>query len=351
VIDPGEGANIVEPIITDGVGLQTSSFRFSPDGSRLAVLFNIERGEDINPLVRQPRGMVLIVDADTGKTLSHVLTRARRFWLYRFCEDSNRLVTNGSTPVTVWDAETGKVLERPLASWGWRTMSGGGADGRPTVEWNEGVDATEREKLLRELAAQKLLALPFCHTSSGYPYVVTNDFSRMIVVWPDAHSVWNARTGEKHRWVSGEGGTSVAASADGKQFAIGRPDGHINLYDVESGEKQASFSLGEVYVSSVAFSPDGTLLAAGCSSLTLNRNRRPKPKRGTGEVRVLDAATGEQRASFGTGVRDLPHVRFSPDGKVLAAEDGFVSLGFWNVETWEKMKSVIPWPEERSGSE
>lgn len=346
VLGPSREAEIIESAGGWNMGFKSSSFRFSQDGRRLAVLFPRQR----NPFTWRYDGMVVVVDVKTGRPVSHMREEGGGFCSYRFLGDSHRLVTTGTMPVTVWDTETGARLERPLAEWGYRMVEGSPVDGKVTVQWNDGIDAVEREKQLRELAAKGLLPLPFCLLFSGPDRcAVTRDFSRLIVVEHGGHSVWNAETGNMLRNVPGDGGTSVAVSVDGKWFAIGRADGRIRLYDAESGAKQTSLSLGEVYISSVAFSPDGTLLAAGCSSLTLDRNQYPKPKRGTGEVRVLDVATGEQRASFGTGVRDLPHVGFSPDGKVLVAEDGFVSLGFWNVETWEKVKSIIPWPEKRSG--
>lgn len=342
-------ADVVKPLGSIGLGLETRSFKFSPDGSRLAVLFSPGRYQDAIPRAGRCRQLIVVVDVESGEPVSHVLSSGWGFFSYGFLEDSKRLVTTDAAPVTIWDAENGKQLEQPLAAWWSRrlTTTGSYISGQVTVEWKDGIDVAESEKQMKELAAKRLLPLPpyLLFDSGGVDCrVVTKDFSRLIAVGYAEHGVWNAQTGERLRHVRGSGGTSVAASADGKQFAIGGRQGQIDLYDVETGAKQASFSLGEIYVGSIAFSPDGALLAAGCSS-AVERNLVPKPKRGTGQVRVLDLSTGEQRASLKTGIRDLPHVAFSPDGKLLVAEDGFASLGFWNTETWEKVKSIVPWPE------
>ena len=56
---------------------------------------------------------------------------------------------------------------------------------------------------------------------------------------------------------------SVAFSPDGTRLASGSGDETVRLWDVETGEEIATLRGHEHFVYSVAFSPDGTRLASG----------------------------------------------------------------------------------------
>jgi WD40 repeat protein/serine/threonine protein kinase/energy-coupling factor transporter ATP-binding protein EcfA2 len=117
---------------------------------------------------------------------------------------------------------------------------------------------------------------------------------------------------------------SVAFSPDGRLIASGSRDGAIMVWDAATRRALGQPLTGHTdRVNSVAFSPDGRLLASGGADNT---------------IRLWDVATGAPRGQPLTGHEDAVwSVAFSPDGKTLASgsSDGTVML--WDVETGERL--------------
>ena len=105
----------------------------------------------------------------------------------------------------------------------------------------------------------------------------------------------------------GKSPQAAAFSADGGLFASAAGDGLVKVWDAGSRQLRTSLPLPILGASVLAFSADGTILAAAC------------PDKPAKQVRILawDLATGQQRASF-TGLPDVSALAFSPDGTRLA---------------------------------
>jgi WD40 repeat protein len=129
----------------------------------------------------------------------------------------------------------------------------------------------------------------------------------------------------------------LAFSPDGSRLAIafgartpagptgaGDPDG-VEILDVRNGETLATLRADEV--GSVAFSPDGSLLAGGELD---------------GEV-LLWAADGWGRvgAPLASG-GDAPSVAFSPDGRALATSDRNGAVALWDVASQQAVGPPLP---------
>ncbi|MEH1815256.1 MAG: NB-ARC domain-containing protein [Nostoc sp.] len=117
---------------------------------------------------------------------------------------------------------------------------------------------------------------------------------------------------------------SVAFSPDGKLLALGDTNGEIRLYQV-SDWKQLLFCKGHTnWVLSVAFSPDGTVLASGSTDHT---------------VKLWDVSTGQCLHTLQEHDHEVWSVAFSSDGDLLASGSDDQTMKLWNVGTGKCLKT------------
>ena len=129
---------------------------------------------------------------------------------------------------------------------------------------------------------------------------------------------------------------SIAFSPDGKLLASGSFDNTILLWNVETHQPIGSPLLGHTSeVVSLAFSPDGKILASGGGKVIL----------------LWDIETHQPRGQPFTGHIDpVSSVAFSPDGKLLASGSSNNTIGsgtgdnsvlLWNVQAYQPMGQVL----------
>ncbi len=119
---------------------------------------------------------------------------------------------------------------------------------------------------------------------------------------------------------------SVAFSPDGVLLASGSFDDTVKLWDVETRTNIATLEGHTRSVSSVAFSPDGVTLASGSSD---------------GTAKLWDVATRTNIATLEGHTRTVSSVAFSPDGSLLASGSSDGTAKLWDVATRTNIATLL----------
>jgi WD40 repeat protein len=160
--------------------------------------------------------------------------------------------------------------------------------------------------------------------------------------------LWELPSGTPHAICASQfdSNQALAFSADGRTLAVSGFDRAfaVGIWDVSTAERQTrltdSGSLAArarstpaaghytealVGISALAFSPNDSTLAAGCSD---------------GVIRLWDVASGDLSQTFSGHAGEIRRLAFAPDGRTLASlgEDNILNL--WHVATGQRLFSL-----------
>jgi WD40 repeat protein len=256
---------------------------------------------------------------------------------------AGRGVPAGSNGVILWDATSGKVLRKLEGDVANVRALAYSSDGKAVLSWG----AVRRNDNTRPAVVQ------LADAATGKELLqITNDLApnagfALIAFSPDAKAfasgdagvsrgkpkgfirVWEAASGKKlAEWDTTSGPTALAFSPDRRLLAgaipgpVGSKGRFVCLWDLETGKELRRMEGAEGIertVRSLAFSPDGKVLAA------------PGPRN---SLILWGAAIGKEIRRLEGHTGRVSTVAFSPDGKVLAsvsAEDHTVRL--WDPDS------------------
>jgi WD40 repeat protein len=157
--------------------------------------------------------------------------------------------------------------------------------------------------------------------------------------------LWDVATGRELQQLTGhtDDVNSVAFSPNGKILASGNGDilggwdTTVRLWDVATGRELKKLTGHTDSVNSVAFSPNGKILASGSGDILGS---------GDNTVRLWDVATGRQLQQLTGHTEGVTSVAFSPNGKILASGSGDIlgsgdnTVRLWDVATGRQLQQL-----------
>lgn len=311
---------------TTGQG-PTQDLAFSPDGSQLAATIfprGLTRWDTTDPT--RPRlypnsgpgiGSIWskLAFGPTGNDLAIAPGFGNGVGLYEIPADEKtaRLRTRpvGDTTAATAIAFSAKEI-----------IAIGGADGRTSL-WT--IDAhTQPQPMGRPFSGEVDQVAGWCGVATSGDLIAVGGKNGKVDLWETGQRDGPVRAvsfdTEHLDYVNEIRISCVALSSDGKTLATGSPDRTVSLWDV--GDRRHPRRLGppltglDGVVSTLAFSPDGTRLAAGSyqNSLVWSIEQREAPKR------------------LGRGIHDGPmaQVSFTADGRLHAVGWVHQMLTIWD---------------------
>jgi WD40 repeat protein len=374
--DPATGVGI--SVLANGLHQKVLAAAVSPDGSEIATvgadqtasIFNTPLGQlaillaghtdTVTGISFSPDGGLVLTGSADGDArlwdptvlgLAPLGSQAGAIATVSYSPDGRLVVSAGADGTAqIWSASGGGAVQ---------TLRQGGSvtDASFTADGSEVLTASEdgTAKLWRVLDGS--LLANFAHgapvraalaagsdvLSAGDDGVVRMWTSRGTLIWAGTHGspitaaafsrdgvvatgaadgtvrLWRSRDGAKLAMLRGHTGpiTSLAFSPEGSMLASGSGDSTAHIWDVKAGTSLHSLVGHAFGVTSVAFSPDGRLV------LTASID---------GDARLWSVATGRTVHRLSFHVATISQASFSPDGRWIVTA-GPSTAGLWLTRT------------------
>jgi WD40 repeat protein len=233
---------------------------FSPDGRLVAAAGTVERLEGA---FRKTGGIVRICEVAGGRELITLAGHPDAVHDVAFAPDGGALATaSADGTARLWDVAQGQELRALKGHQGAVRAVAFAADGQSLT--TAGADGTVRLWNVAGGAERRILR---GHTGAVLGIALSPDGQTLATAGSDKTvQLWDPSTGKvRHRLPSKTPALSVAFSPDGKVLAAGSgvgERGELTLWDSASGKRLATAAADKGRCSAVVFSPDGRWLAA-----------------------------------------------------------------------------------------
>ncbi|HCI79662.1 MAG TPA: hypothetical protein DHW02_08225, partial [Ktedonobacter sp.] len=284
-------------------------------------------------------------EVKTGKRLNILSGHTGRVWTVAFHAEQDIFVSGGiDGTIRFWDVQRGECLRilqgymngiRSIAYNPHKQILASAGEDYTIYLWNIGNGDLDNHDASSQLRYRMLTG----HTNvvwavAFHPdgqYIVTGGDDKVLRLWDvKTRTLLDARL-EHDTWIR-----TLAFSPDGEQFASGGDDGVIHLWDTWRRTSIARLKGHKNSIRAITFHPTTTLLASGSVDGTIHLWQLDTLQ-STELTRQEQTNVHGPLAAHERGVWSLA---FSPDGKLLASGSEDQTIRLWNVHSGHNIETL-----------